>query len=223
VAFFSRLNQSEKDLGKINRDMKIVIGIFLLIISFSSFSMDVEVEGSYSYEQYYYGTSNENKFYNNSWLGTVAFFPFTLTALSFDFVQGQSILLEDQEYPAGSSSEVVYRKTDVKTQTYSINLRQAFTASDSFIRPMISLGWARRISLNSGYTDFRDNNSGEVTRVTQPEQDLKQDLTQLAIYLKFRIFKGFFLSVNARTLFEGFEIAKANQNLRVFVGFSWLL
>jgi hypothetical protein len=132
VAFFSRLNQSEKDLGKINRDMKIVIGIFLLIISFSSFSMDVEVEGSYSYEQYYYGTSNENKFYNNSWLGTVAFFPFTLTALSFDFVQGQSILLEDQEYPAGSSSEVVYRKTDVETQTYSINLRQFRVGAKNF-------------------------------------------------------------------------------------------
>lgn len=203
--------------------MKIVIGIFLILAPLSSFSMNVEIEGSYSYEQYYYGTGNENKFYNNSWLGTIAFYPFSLTALQLDYVQGQSILLEDQEYPATSNVDVVYRKTDVETQTYSINLRQAFTASDSFIRPMISIGWARRISLNSGYTDFRDNTTGQVDRVTQPEQNLKQDLTQLAVYLKFRLFKDFYLSVNARTLFGGLEIAKANQNLRVFVGFSWLL
>lgn len=185
--------------------------------------MEVEIEGSYSYEQYYYGTGNENKYYNNNYLGSVALLPFALTAFQFDFVQGQSILLEDQQYPAGNSNEVVYRKTDVETQTFSINLRQAFTGSNSFIRPMIMIGWARRMTLNSGYTDFRDNSSGQVTRVYQPEQELDQDLTQLALYLKIRIFNGFFLSLSARTLFEGFEIAKANQNLRFFIGFSWLL
>lgn len=185
--------------------------------------METEMEASYAYEQYYYGTSNENKYYNNNWLASIAFYPWSLTAFQLDYVQGQSILLSDQDYQAGSNTNVVYQKTDVETQTYSINLRQAFTGSNSFIRPMLMIGYAKRMSINSGYTDFRDNTSGDVTRVYQPEQELKQGLTQLGIYLKIRIFNGFFLSLNARTLFDGFEIAKANQNLRVFFGFSWLL
>ena len=87
----------------------------------------------------------------------MAFLPWSLTAIQLDFVQGQSILLADQDYPAGSNNDVVYQKTDVETQTFSINLRQAFTGNNSFIRPMVSLGWARRFTLNSGYTDYRDN------------------------------------------------------------------
>ena len=202
--------------------MKSFIWVFLCLFPLSSFSMDIELDGSYSWEKYYYGTSNENQFYNKSWLGSMAFLPWSLTAIQLDYVQGQSILLEDQEYLAGDTT-VVYRKTNVETQTLSLNLRQAFTGSNSFIRPMVSLGWARRITLNSGYTDYRDNQSGEVTRIFQPTQKLNQDLTQLAFYLKFRIFNGFFLTLSLRTLFEGFEIAKANQNLRFFIGISWLL
>lgn len=188
-----------------------------------SYTMDVELEGSYSYDQYYYGSNNENETYNNLFLGSLAFIPFSLTALQFDYVYGQTILLEDQDYLATTESEVVYSKRDIETQTFSISLRQAFTGSNSFIRPMISLGWARRFTFNSGYVDVRDTITGEVTRLNQPQQDLKQDLTQLALYLKIRIFNGFFLSLSGRTLFEGFEIAKANQNLRLFIGFSWIL
>jgi hypothetical protein len=203
--------------------MKNIIRVFLFLIPLSSFAMDIELDASYSWEKYYYGTLNENQFYNKNWLGSVAFLPWTFTAIQLDYVQGQSILLADQDYQAGGNNSVVYQKTDVETQTFSINLRQAFAGSNSFIRPMVSLGWARRFTLNSGYTDFRDNQNGGVTRVFQPNQELKQDLTQLALYLKFRIFNGFFLTLSLRTLFEGFEIAKANQNLRFFVGISWLL
>jgi hypothetical protein len=223
VAFFSRLKLLGIVLGRIKEKMKSIIRVFIFLIPLSSFSMDIELDGSYSWEKYYYGTSNENQFYNKSWLGSVAFLPWALTAIQLDYVQGQSILLADQDYPAGSNNSVVYQKTDVETQTFSINLRQAFTGSNSIIRPMVSLGWARRFTLNSGYTDYRDNQSGEVTRFFTPDQDLKQDLTQLAFYLKIRIFNGFFLTLSLRTLFEGFEIAKANQNLRFFVGISWLL
>jgi hypothetical protein len=223
VVFFSRLKLLVIVLGRIKENMKNIIWVFLFLFSLSSYSMDVEVDASYSWEKYYYGASNVNEFYNKSWLGSVAFLPWSLTAIQLDFVQGQSILLADQDYQAGSNNNVVYQKTDVETQTFSINLRQAFAGNNSFIRPMVSLGWARRFTLNSGYTDYRDNQSGEVTRIFQPDQELKQDLTQLALYLKFRIFNGFFLTLSLRTLFEGFEIAKANQNLRFFVGISWLL
>ena len=203
--------------------MKNIIWIIFLLLPLKIYSKNLELEGSFSWEKYYYGTSNENQYYNNLYLGSIAYEPWSLTAFQFDYVQGESILLEDQEYPAGSANTVVYRKTDVKTQTLSVNLRQAFTGSNSFIRPMVSLGWARRFSINSGYQDYRNNQTGEVTRVYQPEQELEQDLTQLAFYLKIRIFTDFFLSLSVRTLFEGFEIAKANQNLRVFIGFSWLI
>ncbi len=185
--------------------------------------MEVEIDGSFSWENYYYGDNNVNQYNSNIYMASLALAPWSLTAFQFDFLQGQTILLADQDYPAGVNNSVVYNKTDVETQTYGFSLRQAFTGSQSFIRPMVSLGWARRFSLNSGYTDYRDNSSGEVTRVYQPEQNLKQDLTSLGLYLKIRVFNGFFLSLSLRTLFEGFQIAKANQNLRFFVGISWLL
>lgn len=210
-------------MGRIRETMKNLIWILFFLLPIKSFPMDIEIEGSYGWEKYYYGTENENKYYNNNWLGSISFLPFSLTAFQLDYVMGQSILLEDQEYPAGSDNSIVYRKTDVQTETFSINLRQAFNGSDAFIRPMIMIGWARRFTTNSGYQDFRNNTSGDVTRVYQPESNLKQDLTQLALYFKIRIFNGFYFSLSGRTLFEGLEIAKANQNLKIFVGFSWLL
>jgi len=204
---------------------RIFLLISILIFSLRAHSFYTEIGASYSFQRQVYGDSYESKINDNTVLATVALYFFSLTAveLTYSWNKWDNLNKTISEIQQGSDIWVTGNRTTVDIQNFGIGITQAFNSTKAFLRPMIGLGIVRRLTENTGYVDYYDNGKDESIRLDKVTENTNNDLLYASIILKLRIVEGLFLSTSLRTLFAPKKYTEAQNNLRFFVGFSWLL
>ncbi|RLA61130.1 MAG: hypothetical protein DRQ89_11810 [Epsilonproteobacteria bacterium] len=206
---------SEMNLAKI-------LILILFLFSSSAHSFYTEIGANYSFQREVYGVDYESKLNENTLLTSVAFYFFSLTGLEIgyswrkvDNLDKTVSLLNNDRYQTG------YRRT-LNVQNFSVGISQYFNSTKAILRPGIGAGFTRRITEDGGYTDIYDDNTDEAYRLERDTTKTTSDLIYVLASLKFRVVEGLFLSGSVRTLFSPKKYDDAQNNLRFFVGFSWL-
>lgn len=194
----------------------------LILFSSPAHSFYTEIGASWAFQREAYGVDYQSRLNENTVLATVAFYFFSLTGLELgyswkkvDNLDKTVTLIENDIYQTG------YRRT-LYVQNFSLGISQYFNGTKAILRPGLGVGYTRRLTEDGGYTDLFDNNTDTAYRLERNTSKTSNDLIYLLISLKFRIIEGLYLSGSVRTLFEPKKPEEAQNNLRFFVGFSWL-
>lgn len=209
-------------LSEMNLQKTIILILFFF--SFSAHAFYTELGASWAFTREAYGADYVNRLNENTVLATAAFYFFSLTGLEVGYSWKKVDNLDKTVSPIPNQNDI-YQTGSRRTlyvQTFNLGISQYFNSTKAILRPGLGLGYTRRITEDSGYFDIYDNNTGEADRLDRPETKTTNDLIYLLISLKFRIVEGLFLSGSVRTLFEPKKPEEAQNNLRFFVGFSWL-
>lgn len=184
-----------------------------------------EVGGSVAYDKEIYGASRENKIRTRTYAGSMAFYFFQYTALELNYSNSKRMVEEHTVYSindAATNVSVIGNNSTLETDVYGIGIRQALSARDAIIRPMISLGYAKQFVRSYGDTTYRLDLTGQEIRVFQPEDKKRYDSVFGTFRIQFRLTAGLSLSAQVATYFKAFEFNRAQDNLKYLLGFTWI-
>jgi len=196
--------------------------ITLLFFSFRAHSFYTEVGASYSFQREVYGTDYQSKLNENSVMATAAFYFFSLTGLELSYSWKKWDNLDKTIVQIDDDRALTGQRRTLYVQNFGIGISQYFNSTKAILRPGLGLGYVRRLTKDGGYFDIYDDLSGKTKRHDKDTVSTSDDLIYLLVSLKFRIIEGLYLSGSVRTLFAPKKYKEAQNNLRYFVGFSWL-
>ena len=201
--------------------IKILI-ITIVLFSSSAHSLYTEVGASWAFQREVYGTDYTSKLNENQVMASAAFYFFSLTGLELSYSWKKWDNLDKTIVPVNNDKFVTGQRRTLYVQNFGIGISQYFNGTKAILRPGLGLGYVRRLTKDGGYIDVYDDLSGSSSREDRDEVNTSDDLIYLLVSLKFRIIEGLFLSGSVRTLFAPKKYKEAPNNLRFFVGFSWL-
>ena len=109
----------------------------------------------------------------------------------------------------------------VEEINYRLALKQALSSPKSWVRPFVSLGYAKQsisnltnYDLKTGDTEFSID--GEV-------EEMENDSVFGSFSLSFGVSRAFSLTASVQTIFPAFEWDKAKDTVKYFAGISFLL
>ena len=201
--------------------MRILITL-LIFLSFRAHSFYTEIGASYSFGREVYGENYQSKLNENTVLASVAFYFFSLTGLELSYSWRKWDNLDKTFASLGNDEYLTGSRRTLDVMNFGVGITQYFTSTKAILRPGLGVGWVRRITEDDRYVDIYNDLTGETERRYQDPIKTNNDLIYLLINLKFRIVEGLFLSGSVRTLFAPKKYQDAPNNLRFFIGFSWL-
>ncbi len=202
---------------------KIVLLSFFLPAT--SMALMTEVGGSLGYDKEVYGTSRENTIRTRTYAGSMAFYFLQYTALELNYSHSKRMIEEHTVYSIDSAAtnvSVIGNNSTLDTVVYGIGLRQALSAKDAIIRPLISLGYAKQFIKSSGDTTYRLDLTGQEITVYLPTEKRRYDSVFGTFRLQIRLTATLSLSGSVSTFFKAFEFNRAQDNLKYLLGFSWI-
>ncbi|MFZ8932354.1 MAG: hypothetical protein ACO20H_06975 [Bacteriovoracaceae bacterium] len=200
----------------------------LLLITFfplSSFALMTELGGSVGYDREIYGTSRENTIRTRTYSGSAAFYFLEYTAIELNYSHSTKMIEEHTVYSindAANNVSVVGNNSTLSTEAFGIGIRQALSAKDALIRPLISVGYAKQFVESSGDTTYRLDLTGDEIRVFIPKEKRRYDSIFGTFRLQIRLTAGLRLTASVSTYFKAMEFKRAQDNLKYLLGFSWM-
>jgi hypothetical protein len=196
--------------------------ITIVLLSPRAYSFYTEVGASWAFQREVYGTDYTSKLNENQIMASAAFYFFSLTGLELSYSWKKWDNLDKTIVPVNNDRFVTGQRRTLYVQNFGIGISQYFNSTKAILRPGLGVGYVRRLTEDGGYVDVYDDLSGTSSREDREKVNTSSDLLYLLISLKFRIIEGLYLSGSVRTLFAPKQYKEAPNNLRFFIGFSWL-
>ena len=124
---------------------KILFIIFCIGLIPTSQAGVTEFDFEFSYSRDVYGISRENKKTERTYSSSIAQYFFTLTGIELSFSYSDKITHEKPDlYIDDFAATLTETQHEVNSKTYGVGIRQALAPRGSFIRPLISVGYAKQ-------------------------------------------------------------------------------
>ena len=183
----------------------------------------VEFSAEFNYDKQVYGPDRNSSLVQRVYSGSIASYLFAQTALELNFSIREEITTDNNNIAVdGTSTSISGYQNNVENTVYGIGIRQALAGRGAFIRPMISLGYAKQFVRS--YTDYRftDNNTGQTVTVTDDIQKSRTDSVFATFVLQFRLTKHLAIRGSINTVFPAFDYDLAKDNLKYMLGMTWI-
>lgn len=181
----------------------------------------MELGGSFAYDRQIFGDNRLSKYTDRTYSGNVAFYFWNLTAIEFNYSHSDNIITNNENRLIDTNLTITSQQDRLNTEVYGVGIRQALATRESFIQPMISIGYAQKITV--GEIDYNLNDNGEERSVEFDLEKSRTDSVFAAFSLKFRLTKTMTLDGTVSSVFKWFETNEAKDNVKYLVGFSWFL
>ena len=199
--------------------------LFYLVIPISSLFGAIELSGNFGYNKMLYGTSKQNSLTTSSYTSSMAFYFFSNTAFELNYYNSTNMRLANERYQITGVADysVIQSYSELKYQSYGIGLKHAFAPRGYPVRPLISLGYAKKFTDSSGNTIFEHDSNGSQINVAHNSQKSREDSVFGTIQLQLRITNRLSLTGSVNTVFKAFEWDEAKNSLKYLAGFSWII
>jgi hypothetical protein len=147
---------------------------------------------------------------------------FNLTAIDFTASRTYDVNTQNDRFTVATGIDLVSDQSSVKTDVYGIGIKQMFAGRNSFVVPILSIGYAKEI-IESTRDVTLENTTSSVRTVTNLGVT-KQNVNSMfgSFTLQFKMTDRLSLKASVKTLIPAFEYNKAKDNLKYLVGLSWI-
>jgi hypothetical protein len=193
-----------------------------LIIPLQAFAVIFELDFDFGYDKQIYGVSRENSIVSRTYSGGLSTYLFELTAIDITASRTLDINTQNDRWTAATDLDVVADRSKITTDVYGIGIKQMFAGRNSFMVPVLSLGYAKEFVENS--RDITTERPSTLARTTINLGHNKQRIDSMigAFILQFKMTDRLSLKGSVKTLIPAFDFNKAKDNLKYSVGFSWI-
>lgn len=202
--------------------------IFRLITPMLSLLFAAQVQAAFelgldfSYKKTVYGSDRQNEITSRTYSGSFNWFILRYTALEFNYSYTDDISTENNEIGVTNDVSIIGTQNRVNRKVFGFGLRQYFARRKAFVRPSLSLGYARQIIEDQTDITFRDDTNG-ATATSQGELTRRIENSVFGSFgLQFTLTRFLSLEGSVHTVFKAFEYNRAKDNLRYSVGLSWM-
>lgn len=197
--------------------------IFLVFfIPFNVFSF-VETDLNFIYDKQIFGALRNNFQISRTYNINFAWYLTGRTALEIGYGLGTIKTTENTSYLIeGTGLEIIGHENIVKNINYSIGLRHSFAGRNAFLRPMLSLGYAKQeISDQTTYRIRLVDSDLESTLEQAPEL-MESDSVFATLALSISLTQLFSIKTSIQTVFPAFDFNKAKDDLKYMAGILWV-
>ena len=173
-----------------------------------------------------YGKERQNDLVTkNYYWGTAFYFFKAYTALDVYYThQIQTDNAKNLGIESENSNLIIdSTRTRIKTQSYGIGIKQAFTEEASRIRPTLSIGYARQVTQSSKSISLRNPTTNDIEKYSLLPEKYRYSSIFGTLAIQLRISAGMSIQISAQTIFKAFEFDQIDDNLRYLIGLTWLL
>ena len=200
-----------------------ILAFLLLFLSTNSYAL-MEMGVNYGYDRKVYGSARENKQTATTFSGSWAIYFLTLTALEFSFSQTEQVTTEKNSLAIdGSTITITGIITNVDSRMFGVGIKQALGPKKAWIRPAISIGYARQFVEDKTFINYSDSSDGSTGSIQDSESKFRSDSVMASFSLQIFLTKTFALKGSVRTIFPAFEFNKAADDVKYLAGISWFL
>ena len=197
--------------------------IIFLIIPLQASAIIYEVDFDFGYEKQIYGSTRENSTVSRTYSGGISAYLFELTAIDFTAARTLEVNTQNERYKVtGYTVDVVGDVSRITTDVYGVGIKQMFAGRNSFIVPILSLGYAKQFVEYKREVTFE--NTTTLSRFPGNYDTVKQRVDSMmgAFILQFKMTDRLSLKGSVKTLIPAFDFNQARDNLKYAVGFSWI-
>jgi len=201
--------------------MKLIITL-LLLTPITAFSF-IETDINFIYDKQIFGVDRNNFQTSRTYNLNLAWYLTGRTALEIGYGLGTIKTTENSIYEIeGSGLEIFGHENLVKNVNYSLGIRHSFAGRSSFLRPMLSLGYAKQeISDQTSYK-IRAVGSESGTTLEQEAELMESDSVFATFALSLRLTKLFSIKTSVQTVFPAFDFDRAKDDVKYMAGVMWV-
>jgi hypothetical protein len=170
--------------------------------------------------------NRQNSVATRTYSASLSFYFFSSIALELNYYNSTNMRIQNDTYKIeGISNEysVVQSYSEVKFDSYGAGLKFAFAPRGYPVRPMVSLGYAKKFTESSGNTTFEKDSDQTQIKINHSSHNSRDDSVFASFQLKLRITNRLSLTGSVKTVFKAFEWNEAKNSLKYLVGFSWII
>lgn len=181
-----------------------------------------EFNFDFGYDRQIYGVNRQNSVVSRNYSVGLSTYLFDLTAIDLNYSNTQDTTSQNDRYTVSSPFDIIAQQNRVRTNVFGVGIKQMLVGRGARLTPIISAGYARQFVTSSG--DITVENTTTKSRQTIDLNETKQRYNSVfgSFTLQLKLTERFSLKGTVRTLFPAFEFAKAKDNLKYLVGFSWI-
>lgn len=199
-----------------------VLTLFFLLLSPSAEAL-MELAGNFGYDKKVYGSERQNSLVRRSYSASLAVYLFSRTALELNYYMSRETTTEKTNLNVqGTTVNLVGLQNRVDSHVYGIGIRQALNGREAFIRPFISLGYAKQFVQDVTEYNFVEQTAGGSVNLNGGVTKRREDSVFGTLTLQFRLTQLLALNASVKTLFPAFEFNRAADDLRYMAGFTWI-
>lgn len=181
----------------------------------------VEFTGNFGYDKKVYGSERQNDQVRRSYSSSIAFYFTSRMAFELNYYHGKETSTEVTRLRVqGTDVDLVGLQNRVETNVYGAGLRLALADRNAFLRPLVSLGYAKQFV--SDLTEYNFEGPAGNATLNGGLTKRRSDSVFGAFTLQLKITAGLSFNASVRTLFQAFEFNRAGDDLRYMFGFSWI-
>ncbi len=198
------------------------LSLFFLLVPMQAFAVIFEFDFDFGYDKQIYGSSRQNSIVSRTYSAGLSSYLFNLTAIDFTASRTYDVNTQNDRFTVATGIDLVSDQSSVKTDVYGIGIKQMFAGRNSFVVPILSIGYAKEIIESS--RDVTLENTSTVVRTVTNLGVTKQRVNSMfgSFVLQFKMTDRLSLKASVKTLIPAFEYNKAKDNLKYLVGFSWI-
>ncbi len=199
----------------------VIILVTLILIPFDLFSI-TEFGFDFGYDKQVYGTNKESDFVTRTYNGNLAIYFYNWTGIEFNYSNMEDINTDNGEYEITEYHVAqISKQSRAKTEVWGVGIRQALADQGSFVKPMVSFGYANQATTYSYEVTYQGLLTGERLHYQIPAQKSKSDSVFAIFMLQIKLTRGLSLKGSVKSIFPAFEFNKLSDNLKYLVGLTW--
>lgn len=203
---------------------RLLISLFVLILTTTSAHALVELSGDYSYSRRVYGVDQDNEMVSTTTSGSIAVFLLNFLALEFNYGKSNQNVTE---YPnilaSGTTLTLTEYNNKVISETWGIGVRFSLAPQKARLRPDVSIGYANQSVTDSSTYTFVDSSDSSTLVAPGTTTRYKSDSVFGSFALNFRLTERLKLKTGVKTIFPAFKWDEAKDYLKYSIGFTWIL
>lgn len=202
------------------RRLRLFYLLSLIVFSLPAHAI-VEFTGNFGYDKKVYGNERQNDQVRRSYSTSVAIYFTSRMAFEVNYYHGEETTTEVTRLRVeGTNVDLVGLQNRVETNVFGAGLRLALADRNAFLRPLISLGYAKQFV--NDLTEYNFEGPDGSATLNGGLTKRRSDSVFGAFTLQLKITAGLSFNASVRTLFQAFEFNRAGDDLRYMFGFSWI-
>lgn len=200
----------------------LLIFIALLVIPLQAYAVVFEFDFDFGYDKQIYGINRENSLVSRTYAGGLSTYLFELTAIDINVSRTLEVDTQNDRWNVATNYDVVSYQNKITTDVYGIGIKQMFAGRNSFVVPILSVGYAKEfLEYTKSYTV---EDTATLARIITNPSASKQRIDSMfaAFILQFKVTERLSLKGSVKTLLPAFDFNKAKDNLKYSVGMAWI-